>query len=380
LVAVTVRRSSWFVFLMAAVLIGGRQPAHAGLQRVRPAAQCLVSGSTIQTEVGQILMVGLDGTQLSASMAALLRQWQPGGVVIFDRNVATASQLRSLIAAVQRTASVPLLVATDQEGGTVSRIKTGLAPMPAEASYGTRGAVGQLYSDARQQGFALRALGFNLNLAPVVDVLSTPHSAIGSRSYGSDPELDAELVVAAILGYQSAGIAATAKHFLGLGSVQVNADLSLPVVKASRAVLEARDLVPMRAAVRAGVMALMMTRVQIPAFDPSGATAYVSAPMINGIVRGELGFTGMLITDSLLTDAIINGPGTAVAAVAALEAGEDMLLFGTGGDGIHQQLVQQAITALITAVETGRIPRSRLDDAVSHVLALKAQLGLVPAC
>jgi beta-N-acetylhexosaminidase len=343
-------------------------------------AQCLVRGSDVQTEVGQILMVGIDGPQLSASMAALLRRWQPGGVVLFERNVVSASQLRSLIDAVQRTASVPLLVATDQEGGTVSRIRTGLVPMPAAATYGARGAGAQLYTDARQEGFALRSLGINLNLAPVVDVLSASHSAIGSRSYGADPELDAELVVAAVLGYQSAGIAATAKHFLGLGSVQANADTSLPVVKASRAVLEARDLVPMRAAVRAGVMALMMTRVQIPALDPSGATAYVSAPMINDIVRGELGFTGLLITDSLLSDAIINGPGPSIAAVAALGAGEDMLLLGTGGAGIHQQLVQQTIDALVSAVETGRISHARLDDAVEHVLALKAQLGLTPAC
>jgi beta-N-acetylhexosaminidase len=205
-------------------------------------------------------------------------------------------------------------------------------------------------------------------------------AALGRRSYGPDPTLDAELVVAAILGYQSAGIGATAKHFLGLGDVQTNADQSLPVVKSSRAVLEQRDLVPMRAAVRAGVAALMMTRVQIPALDPSGATAYVSAPMINGIVRGELGFTGMLITDSLLSDAVINGPGPAVAAEAALAAGEDMLLLGTGGDGIHQELVQKAIDAMLTAVESGRIARSRLDDAVAHVLALKVRLGLIPAC
>jgi beta-glucosidase-like glycosyl hydrolase len=102
--------------------------------------------------------------------------------------------------------------------------------------------------------------------------------------------------------------------------------------------------------------------------------------MINGIVRSELGFTGMLITDSLLSDAVSNGPGTTVAAVAALAAGEDMLLLGTGGDGIHQALVQKAIDAMLTTVESGRIARSRLDDAVAHVLALKVRLGLIPAC
>src|SRR5262249_53374526 len=162
------------------------------------------------------------------------------------------------------------------EGGLVARVKVGLTPLPSPAYYGQIGSADRVFTDTRSQGLALGTLGINLNLAPVVDVRDTPGSAIGSRSFGPDPALDGALVGPAVRGYQAAGIGATAKHFLGLGSVTQNADLGLPVVKSSRAVLEARDMVPMRAAVRTDVAAIMVTRVAIPALDPSGTPAYAS--------------------------------------------------------------------------------------------------------
>jgi beta-N-acetylhexosaminidase len=182
-----------------------------------------------------------------------------------------------------------------------------------------------------------------------------------------------------VLGYQAGGIGATAKHFLGLGEVKTNADQNLPVVTASRAQIEARDMPPMRAAVSAGVAAMMVTRVEIPALDPSGATAYVSPRIIQTIIRGELGFHGLLITDSLVTPAIFAGPGPETAAVAALSAGDDMLLLGSGVN-IPPQRLHKVIAAVAQAVAHGRIGSTRLDQAVMQVLALKERLGLLPAC
>jgi beta-N-acetylhexosaminidase len=212
-----------------------------------------------------------------------------------------------------------------------------------------------------------------------VDVRVNTKSAIGSRSYGPDPALDSILVTAAVLGYQAAGIGATAKHFIGLGEVQANADLNLPVVKASRAEIEARDMPPMRAAVSAGVAAMMVTRVQILALDPTGTTAYASPRMIGTIIRGELGFKGLLITDSLVTPAIFAGPGPETAAIAALGAGDDMLLLGSGVD-IPATRLHKVLVAVTSAIKKGTIPGARLDQAVLQVLELKEKLGLLPAC
>lgn len=372
--------------MVAAALLGAlicpqiRPPAtRASVDTPEARVACAMSRLDLRGKVGQIMMVAVAGRQLSRHMATLLRTWQAGGIVLFSRNVGTQGDLQALIAGAQRAAPLPLLVATDQEGGPVVRIRVGLTPLPAAAFYGQLGSPSRVYDDTRTQGLALRSLGVNLDLAPVVDVKGISNSAIGRRSFGPDPELDAALVAAAVRGYQSAGIGATAKHFLGLGLVRQNADLGLPVVKASRAQLEAGPLVPMRSAVQANVAAMMITRVVIPALDPTGVTAYASPTMIHNVVRGELGFTGLLLTDSLLSQSVLDGPGARVAAVAALRAGDDMLLLASG-EAMDEPEITQAIDAVGEAVALGHIPVSRLDDAVLHVLRLKARLNLLPAC
>ena len=340
---------------------------------------CVLGRLTTQAKIGQLFVVGIGGTRSSASTVRLLRSWQAGGVILSGSNVGSAADLRTLTAGLQRAAALPLLIATDQEGGAVARIQVGLTPLPAEASYGRLGASRRVYAHTQAQGQALKRLGINLNLAPVVDVLSNPDSPIGSRSFGPDPALDAQLAAAAGRGDQAAGIGATAKHFLGLGAVTTNADDALPVVMARRATLEARDLVPMRAAVAAGVDALMVTRVLLPALDPR-TTAYASAPIVQGVIRRDLGFTGAVMTDSLLSRAVVSGPGPATAAVAALRAGDDILLLLSDGGGLDVSHTEQALNAVRQGLAHGTVRRARLDDAVTHVLHLKAQLGLLPRC
>jgi beta-N-acetylhexosaminidase len=370
------------VLLLAAVLvaggsIGARSSVRAGDTEARVA--CAFQRLNTAGKVGQIFMVSIDGSKPSQALTDLVRSWHPGGIVLFGRNIGTASDLTALIAGAQQAAALPLLVATDQEGGSVVRIRVGLTPLPAEATYGQAGSSARVYQNTLAQGLALKTLGVNLDLAPVVDVRVDAKSAIGSRSYGPNPTLDSILVTAAVLGYQAAGIGATAKHFIALGEVKANADLDLPVVKASRAEIEARDMPPMRAAVSAGVDAMMVTRVQIPALDPSGTTAYASPRMIQDIIRGELGFTGLLITDSLVTPAIFAGPGPETAATTALRAGDDMLLLGSGVK-IAAARLHKVVVAVQSAVAQGSIPTARLDAAAMSVLRLKARLGLLPAC
>ncbi|MDB5057001.1 MAG: beta-N-acetylhexosaminidase [Chloroflexi bacterium] len=364
---------------VVAVLSPGARPTHAAIDSPEARVGCAFQRLDARSKAGQLFMVSVDGAVSSRHMADLLRTWRAGGIILFSRNISTARNLQALIANAQRASAVPLLVATDQEGGPVVRIRVGVTPLPAPAYYGALGSADKVYADSKAQGLALKALGINLNLAPVVDVRVTSSSAIGRRSFGPDPALDASLAVAAIRGYQAAGIGATAKHFLGLGEVQLNADLALPVVHATRAQLEARDMPPMRAAIRAGVAALMVTRVVIPAFDKSNTAAYASPLMVSGIIRGELGYTGAVITDSLLSPAVMAGPGPLVAARAAIRAGDDILLLG-GGEKEYEATIGSVIAAVDKAVALGDVPASRLNDAVLHVLRLKARLGLLPPC
>lgn len=365
--------------LVSLVAVSRGSFARAAPDSASARVACAFAGLDLRGKVGQVFMVAIDGTRLTRHTAALLRTWRAGGVVLFERNVGSAGDLRSLTTALQSASAVPLLIATDQEGGSVVRVRVGLTPLPSPEYYGRLGSAARVYADTRLQGLALRSLGINLDLAPVVDVRSLPDSAIGSRSFGSDPALVARFVDAAVRGYQAAGIGATAKHFLGLGSVAANADLRLPVIGASRQLLETRDLAPVRAAVRAGVDALMVTRVAIPAFDPTGAPAYASAPIIGGVVRGELRYTGAIITDSLLSTAVLAGPGAVTAALAALQAGDDILLLGSGASPYKPQIAG-AVAAIGEAAALHHLPIGRLDDAVLHVLQLKARLGLLPRC
>jgi beta-N-acetylhexosaminidase len=369
----------WLGLVCLAVVTSGGIPVHAAADSPTARAACAFARLDLPAKVGQVFMVSIDGTQPSRATSAFLRAWQPGGVILFARNVGTASDLRGLVASAQAGARLPLLVATDQEGGPVVRIRVGLTPLAAQADYGLAASAGRVLADTRAQGLALRRLGVNMNLAPVVDVRVSPDSAIGQRSFGPDPRIDALLAAAAVRGYQEAGIAATAKHFLGLGEVRVNADLTLPVVRATRAELERRDLPPMRAAIAAGVAAMMVTRVRIPALDASGTAVYASPTIIQGLIRGELGFTGLLITDSLVTPAIFAGPGPETAALAALRAGDDLLLIGSGVP-IPLARLGRVIAAVEREARRGGISAARLDDAARRVLALKARLGLLPPC
>ena len=219
----------------------------------------------------------------------MVRDWGVGGLILYRPNVVSGAQVRALIAGAQRQARIPLLISTDEEGGAGSMIpySDGVYPLLSPADYGRLDSPARVYHDTAAAGRDLRALGVTMDLAPVLDVLIDPNSPIGTRSYGADPAVVASLGAAAIEGYQSAGIAATAKHFLGLGGVSLDAHRGFPTVQRSRRQLDQVELAPMRAAIQAGVDALMVTHAAIPALDATGAAASLSRPIISGFIRAH---------------------------------------------------------------------------------------------
>lgn len=325
----------------------------------------LLARMTLQQKIGQMVMAPAESVVATGRL---------GGALVFGSDVVSPSQGRARIAGLQRLGPIPLLVAADEEGGDVSTMSSGGVPATlSPAQYGVINAPARVYQDTLRTGRALRALGVNMDLAPVVDVLTDPRSPIGARSYGADPARVTRLGLAAIRGYQDAGIAATAKHFLGLGTSASDAHHQLPADAHSLARLEQVELAPMRAAIKAGVDALMVTHVTIPALDASGTPASLSRPIVTGFIRGHLGYRGLIVTDSLAMGGL--GPhitSIQAAAVRAIAAGNDMVLIAA-----DVPTIKITLTALDHAAFAGEIPVSAINASVRRILLVKARLGLL---
>lgn len=327
----------------------------------------------LEEKVGQLFMFGFPGREVTPGLEESLARLRPAGLIYFDRNIADPAQTRNLsrdlVALARRLGLPPLLIAADQEGGTVLRLRQGATPIPSAMALGATGDLQLVEQAARITARELLAVGINMNLAPVLDVNNNPFNpVIGTRSFGSDPGDVATLGAAAVSGYQGAGVLATAKHFPGHGDTHVDSHLDLPTVLHDAPRLEEVDLVPFRAAVAAGVGAVMTAHVIYPHLQP-GVPATVSPAIIRDLLREKLGFDGLVVTDCLEMGAIKNHLGTARAAVQAILAGADLALIS------HDRTEQEtAFHAVLEAARSGVLPLSRVDEAVGRVLRAKRRL------
>jgi beta-N-acetylhexosaminidase len=334
-----------------------------------------MSHLTLRQKVGQMMMVSFAGTSMTWRTASMLSQIQPGGVTLFGDNFASPSQLKALDVALQAHSHVPLIVSVDQEGGEVIRVTKGVLQMPSEQAYGQQNKPAVVKRDASIEATQLRRLGINMNLAPVVDV-ATPTSIIGSeaRSYGPNASIVSTLGVAAIRGYQDHGLAATAKHVVGLGTTQTNPETQLPVLHMNTKQL-ATQLSPFKAASNAGVDGMMVTHVIISGVTAPRTPASLSYKVVTKILRDEMHYRGVLMTDSLTMGAVTGLYGIGQACSMAVQAGENVLLIAAGGT-TNTALFMQAESAVIAKVHAGRIPMTSIDGSVRRILELKQKLHL----
>ena len=292
-----------------------------------------------------------------------------GGVTLFGPNVQDRRQLSRLTASLRRAAPEPV-IAIDEEGGDVTRIshQTG-SDYPGNAALGAIDDVDLTRSVYAALGDDLAALGINLDLAPAVDVnTAADNPVIGTRSFGADPALVARHAAAAVIGLQSAGVAACAKHFPGHGSTTLDSHLVLATVDAPISVLRARDLPPFEAAIAAGVRAIMPSHLVVP--DLTGdLPASLSRRAQTDLLRGDLGFTGVIVSDGLEMRAVSEPYGIPEAAVRAVMAGTDLLCLGRDQDQLSYLAVK---AALIDAVRSGRLSGNRLEEAAARVADLRA--------
>ncbi|MFI5616769.1 glycoside hydrolase family 3 protein [Streptomyces sp. NPDC051567] len=365
--------------------VAGSHPDRARLRR-------LVARMTLAEQVGQLFVsrvYGHSATEPEEADAAqnlarfgvrtaaeVVTRHHLGGVIYFAwaHNTRTPHQIAALSRGLQRAAlaggaRIPLLLSTDQEHGAVARIGKPATLLPGAMALGAGGSTADARRAARIAGTELAAMGIRQDYAPVADVNVNPaNPVIGVRSFGSDPRAVSALVAAQVRGYRSAGVAATAKHFPGHGDTETDSHVGLPVMRHSRAVWEELDEPPFRAAVEAGVDAVMTAHIVFPALDPSGDPATLSRPIVTGILRERLGFQGVVVTDALDMAGVRQKYGDDRVPVLALLAGCDQLL-----NPPDLALAQRAVVA---AVESGEIARERIEESVLRVLELKARRGL----
>jgi beta-N-acetylhexosaminidase len=366
----------------------------------------LLARMTLEEKVGQLFVVEVFGQNANVvsdvqaasnearygqgvrTPADVIDTYKPGGVIYFDNrrgggvqgigpdNVRNPRQIATLSNGLQEAATsqrqpIPLLISTDQEGGAlVFRLVAPATAMPGNMALGAGRSEADAFRSADVIGTELAAVGINQNYAPVADVNVNPaNPVIGIRSVGEDPELVSDLVAAQVDGYHAAGVSATAKHFPGHGDTDVDSHFGLPEITHTREEVEQIDLPPFRAAIERGVDSIMTAHVVMRSVDPTGVPATMSHPILTGLLREELGFDGLIVTDALGMGGVAGEEFPPhVAPVRAFQSGADQLLLSP------QPRV--AFDAVLAAVRSGDISMERLDESVYRILRLKFQKGL----
>ncbi|MEU9912902.1 glycoside hydrolase family 3 protein [Streptomyces sp. NPDC051001] len=374
----------------ATLAVGGT--AYADDKKLRS----LVSRMTLEEKVGQLFVMRVYGHSATApdqadidanlkeigvrTAAELIARYRVGGIIYFTwaHNTRDPHQIADLSNGIQKASlnlprGLPVLVSTDQEHGIVCRVGEPATLFPGAMAIGA----GRSRKDARTlgriAGQELRALGIRQNYSPVADVNVNPaNPVIGVRSFGADPGAVAGMVAAEVGGYQHARqVAATAKHFPGHGDTAVDSHYGFPVITHTRAQWDKLDAPPFRAAIAAGIDSIMTAHIMVPALDDSGDPATLSRPILNGILRGELGYDGVIVTDSLGMEGVRTKYGDDRVPVLALKAGVDQLL--------NPPNLDVAWNAVLKAVGDGELTEARLDESILRVLRLKAKLRLFEA-
>lgn len=349
---------------------------------------------TIEEKIGQMLCLGWQGISsttsdddaylnLNEQARRCVEELHAGGMILFARNVQASgkpkppvevARVRDMIAELQSLAKIPLFVAVDQEGGRVARFGAPFTPFPSARVIGEVGSIEAAENVAYCVGRELRAVGVNFNFAPIADIDSNPaNPVIGERSFGSDPQTVAAMVVQQVIGYGNGGVLSCAKHFPGHGDTDVDSHIALPTLAHSRDVIDGRELVPFKSAISYGAPAIMTAHILFPALDASGVPATLSKPILTDLLRNEMGFRGLIVTDCLQMKAVADTWGTPRAAVMAAQAGADILLV------CHTwEKQKETFDALVAAVRSGELPEERINESLARIVSAKELLSLAP--
>jgi beta-N-acetylhexosaminidase len=323
---------------------------------------------TLREAIGQLFILGFEGHTPSEALKTFVRDLTPGGLILFGRNLGDPEEIAALTNALQVASPTPLFFAIDQEGGKVSRLPPPFTQWLSASAVGAVGSTELTHAVASAIARELMVVGINMNMAPVLDVLSNPANPVmAGRCYGSDAQVVAQHGIAFYRGLASEGVIAVGKHFPGHGDTTVDSHLALPVVPHDVGRLSAVELAPFAYAIKAGIPALMTAHLLLPALDPEHP-ATLSRRILTDLLRQELGFRNLVISDDLLMKGIADSTHPGEAAVRFIEAGGDLMLICE-----DEAAQRQALVVVTEAVETGRLSEARVLASCKRIADAKAQ-------
>ena len=345
-------------------------------QTISPAKdsyQTQLENMSLAEKAGQVVICGLKGYEIDSDITSLIQDSKVGGVILFAKNIKDSTQLATITNSIKNLSNpeIPPIIAIDEEGGMVSRMPYDIESMPSAYSIAQTGSTDLCYQSGEIIGKQLNALGLSTGFSPVLDIWSNPDNMIiSSRAYGTTPEDVSTYATQAMLGLKSQEVIPVGKHFPGHGDTLDDSHYSLPVITKTKSELESYEFIPFKTAIDNGIPAIMVGHLLCTDIDNT-YPASLSKTMVTGILKTELGFTGVVFTDDLTMDAIDNQYSVEDAGVMALNAGCDMLLVCHGYDN-----ATNTINNIISAVENRTLSESRLNDAVYRILKLKSEYGI----
>lgn len=335
----------------------------------------IIQHMTLDQKLGQMMIVQFEGPDYGLDISTMINQYNVGAVILFtvNNNIQTKDQLRTLNAQMQKNSAIPLALAIDQEGGTVDRLASLDGPHPSATSIGATNNPNKAMEQGIEDARDLSSYGFNVNLAPVVDVNNVFNDQLYLRTFGNNPTIVTQMAAAYLRGLQQSGkVMGTIKHFPGLGDVINDPHISVPHLTRPLSKLESIDWAPYRSLIQQGNVHLIMVTHEIVTAVDSTQPSSLSSKLVTGILRKQMGFQGVIMTDSLTMEGITAYYSTAQAAALAVEAGSDLLMGARSPNEVAAMIngIKQALTA-------GQISQQRIDASVYRILMLKYQMGLL---
>ncbi|ETI68758.1 beta-N-acetylhexosaminidase [Neobacillus vireti] len=347
----------------------GEKPSQQANQTISK----MIFNMSLDDKIGQMILAGVSGTSMDANANKLISQFHVGGVIFYKYNFETPGQAVQLVNQLKagNSSSLPLILGVDQEGGRVTRLPGGLVNFPPNKQIGQVNNPDFSYKVGTRLGQELKEFGLNLDFAPVLDINSNPNNpVIGDRSFGNNAEIVSKLGIQTMRGIQSQNVITTIKHFPGHGDTSVDSHLDLPIVNKSLKELKELELIPFERAIEQGADVVMVAHILLPQLDKTNPGTMSKAVMTD-LLRKQLGFTGVIITDDMTMGAITEHFDIGKAAVESVKAGSDIILVGHDYNN-----VVKIIDSIKTAVQNGEISKQRLDESVERIIQLKRNYSI----
>jgi beta-N-acetylhexosaminidase len=337
----------------------------------------IIQQMPLSLKIGQMLIVGIPDRKNNSDTDSIISNYFPGGIVLFGYNLGNEDEIKNYIRDMQKTVfekyNIPLFVSIDQEGGRVRRIQSGVTQFPGNMAFGIANNKELTYQAARILGLELRNMGINMNLAPVLDVNNNPmNPVINTRSFGSDAEIVSRLGVEYVKGLQKSGCISVGKHFPGHGDTDKDSHLTLPVIRYNIERLRQIEFPPFVHAIESGVEAIMTAHISYPEILKDNSSATISKIFLTDLLRKEMRFRGIIITDDMEMNAISKTMDMGEAAVRSIEAGTDLILISTHGNSINT-----VVKAIEKALADNRITMARIDESVRKIMELKLRYKIM---